>query len=81
VFTVVTSVSEVIVTFLQLILFANTAAFFCSLLGLVSHFFSEGEVRKSARDGCVQIELAEVTYAILGLFYVTMAYKPAFQYQ
>jgi len=35
----VTSVSEVIVNFLQLILFAiaNTAAFFCSLLGLVSH--------------------------------------------
>ena len=31
----VTSVSEVIVSFLQLILFANTAAFFYSLLGLV----------------------------------------------
>jgi len=30
-----TSVSEVIVIFLQLILFANTAAFFYSLLGLV----------------------------------------------
>ena len=36
VFLAVTSVSEVIVIFLQLILFANTAAFFCSLLGLVS---------------------------------------------
>jgi len=36
-----TSVSEVIVTFLQLILFANTDAFFCSLLGLVSHSFWE----------------------------------------
>jgi len=31
----VTTVSEVIVNFLQLILFANTAAFFYSLLGLV----------------------------------------------
>jgi len=38
-FTVVFSVNEVIVIFLQLILFANTAAFFCSLLGLVSHSF------------------------------------------
>jgi len=35
----VTSVSEVIVTFFQLILFANTAAFFCSSLGLVLHSF------------------------------------------
>ena len=33
----VTSVSEVIVIFLQLIRFENTAAFFYSLLGLVSH--------------------------------------------
>jgi len=30
---------EVIVILLQLILFANIAAFFCSLLGLVSHSF------------------------------------------
>jgi len=37
--TVVTSVSEVTMTFLQLVIFANTAAFFCSLLGLVSHSF------------------------------------------
>jgi len=36
-------VSEVIVIFLQLILFANTAAFFCSLLGLVSHSILEGD--------------------------------------
>jgi len=35
----VTYVSEVIVIFLQLILFANTAAFSYSLLGLVSHCF------------------------------------------
>jgi len=35
VLTAVTSVSEVIVIFLQLFLFANTAAFFYSLLGLV----------------------------------------------
>jgi len=39
VLTAVTYVSEVIVIFLQLILFANTAAFFYSLLGLVSHCF------------------------------------------
>jgi len=43
VFSAVTSVSEVIVIFLQHILFANTAAFFCSLLGLVSHSFWEGD--------------------------------------
>jgi len=39
VLTAVASVNEVIVIFLQLILFANTAAFFYSLLGLVSHCF------------------------------------------
>jgi len=42
VLTRVTSVSEMIVTFLQLIPFANTAAFFCSLLGLDPHSFWEG---------------------------------------
>jgi len=41
-----TSVSEVIVIFLHLILFANTAAFFYSLLGLVSHSFWEGDSDK-----------------------------------
>jgi len=35
----VTSVIEVIVIFLQLILVGNTDAFFFSLLGLVSHCF------------------------------------------
>ena len=44
--TPVTSVSEVIVIFLQLFLFANTAAFFYSLLGLVSHSLSEGDSGK-----------------------------------
>ena len=39
VLTTMTAVSEVIVIFLQLFLFANTAAFFYSLLGLVSHCF------------------------------------------
>jgi len=39
VLTAVTSVGKVIVIFLQLILFANTAAFICSLLGLVSSYF------------------------------------------
>jgi len=42
VLTTVTSVSEVIAIFLQLIPFANTAAFCCSLLGLVPHSFREG---------------------------------------
>jgi len=36
-------VNEVIVIFLQLILFATTAAFFYSLLGLVSHCSWEGD--------------------------------------
>jgi len=40
---VVTSVSEVIVIFFQLILFANTVAFFSSLLGSVSHPLWEGD--------------------------------------
>jgi len=39
VLTAVTSVSEVIVIFLQLILHANTVAFFCSMLVLDSHSF------------------------------------------
>jgi len=39
VLTAVTSVSDVIVIFLQLILFENTDAFFSYLLGLVSHSF------------------------------------------
>jgi len=52
VLTAVTSVSEVIVIFLQLILLAKTAAFFCSLLGLVSHSFAKATVeRKLVRDG------------------------------
>jgi len=41
VLTAVTSVSEVTVTFLQLILFANTDTFVYYLLGLVSHCFRE----------------------------------------
>jgi len=49
-------VSEVIVSFLQLTLFANTAAFFYSLLGLVSHCFWEGDsgVEISTRWRCVE---------------------------
>jgi len=39
VLTEVTSVSEVIVIFFPLIVFANTTAFFFSLLGLVTHSF------------------------------------------
>jgi len=41
--TAVNSVSGVIVIFHQLILFANTAAIFYSLLRLVSHSFWEGD--------------------------------------
>jgi len=54
--TVVTSVSEVIVIFLQLILFASTTAFFCSLLGWVSHSFLEGDSREeiSTRWHCAE---------------------------
>jgi len=49
--------SEVTVIFLlQLILFANTAAFFCSLLGFVSHSFREGDRSKEISTGwhCVE---------------------------
>jgi len=42
VLTAVTSVSEVIVIFLQPIIFANTAAFFCFLLEMVTHTDPEG---------------------------------------
>jgi len=54
--TAVVSLSEVIVIFLQLILFASTAAFFCSLLGLVSHCFWEGDSCKeiATRWHCVE---------------------------
>jgi len=68
VLTAVTSVSEVIVMiFLQLILFANPAAFFYSLLGLVSHFSEKATtVRKLARDGVASKR--SITHAILVLF-------------
>jgi len=69
VLTVVTSVtvSEVIVIVLQLILFANTAAFSYSLLGLVSHCFEKATVvSKLARDG--DASKRSITHAILGLF-------------
>jgi len=56
VLTAVTSVSEVIVIFLQLILFANAAAFIYSLLGLVSDCFWEGDSSQeiSMRWRCVE---------------------------
>jgi len=41
--TALTSVTEAIVIFLQLMLFANSAAFFYSLFGLDSHSFWEGD--------------------------------------
>jgi len=56
VLTAVTSVNEVIVIFLQLILFANTAAFFYSLLELVSRCVWEGDSGEeiSTRWRCVE---------------------------
>ena len=56
VLTAVTSVSEVIVIFLQLTLFANTAAFFYCLLGLISHSSWEGDSceKISTRRRCVE---------------------------
>jgi len=56
VLTAVTYVSEVIVIFLQLILVANTAAFFHSLLGFVSHCFWEVDSGEeiSMRWRCVE---------------------------
>jgi len=62
VLTAATSVSEVIVLFLKPVVFANTDAFFFSLLGLVSHCF----LRKLARDGVASRR--SITHAILGLF-------------
>ena len=52
----VTSAGEVIVIFLQLILFANAATFFHSLLGLVSHSFGKGHSGEeiSTRSRCVK---------------------------
>jgi len=76
VLTAVTSVSEVIVIFLQLILFANTAAFFYSLLGLVSHCFGEGDSVEeiSTRWRCVEKKINHSRDSWL----VLEAYKPAF---
>jgi len=56
VLTAVTSVNEVIVIFLQIILFASTAALFYSLLDLVSHCFWEGDNSEeiSTRWRCVE---------------------------
>jgi len=49
-------VSEVTVIFPQLILFANTAMFFYSLLGFVSRWFWEGDSGEeiSTRWRCVE---------------------------
>ena len=63
----VTSVSEVIAMFLQLILFANTAVFFHSLLGLVSHCFWEGDSGEEISAGGVATKRS-IIHAILGLF-------------
>jgi len=56
VLTAETSVSEEIVTFFQLTLFASTAAFFYSLLGWVSYCFWEGDKGEeiSTRWRCVE---------------------------
>ena len=56
VLTAVTSVSEVIAIFLNLLLFANIATFFYSLMGSVSHYFWEGDSGEeiSTRWHCVE---------------------------
>ena len=65
--TAVTSVSEVIVIFLQLILFANTVAFFVLYWDWSHTLFEEATaVRKLARDGVASKR--SITHAILGLF-------------
>ena len=71
----VTSVSEVL--FLQLILFANTVVFFCSLLGprISLTLF---EVTALASDDVASKR--SITHAILDLFSETMAHKSAFQF-
>jgi len=63
----VTSVNEVIVIFLKLILFPNTDVFFYSLRGLVSHCFREGDIGEeiSRRWRCVE---RSITHANLVLF-------------
>jgi len=68
-------VNEVIVIFLQLILFATTAAFFYSLLGLVSHCFWEDDNGEeiSTRWCCVE----KINHS-LHSWLVSEAYKPAF---
>jgi len=63
--------------FLLLILFANTAAFFCSLLGLASNSFWEGNSGKeiSIRWLCVEkINHSRDVWLVLK----TMAHKPTF---
>jgi len=63
---------KIVIFFLQLNLFANTAAFFCSLLGVMLHSFWEGHrVRKLAGNGIASKK--SVALAILGLFQETMA--------
>ena len=73
VLTLVIPVSEVIVIFLQLILFANTTVFFCPLLALHSHSFWEGKEISTAWH-CVE----EINHSRDSWFVETMTYKPAF---
>jgi len=63
---------DVIVIFLQLILFANTAAFFRSLLRVShTHFEKVTAVRKLARDGVASKR--SIAYAIRDLFQDTIS--------
>jgi len=76
VLTAVTSVSEVIVIFLQLILFANTSAFLYYLLGLVSDCLWEGDSGQeiNTRRRCVEkINHSRDSWLVL------RAYKPSFR--
>jgi len=75
---VLTAVTSVVI-FLQLILFANTTAFFHFLLRFDSYFEKATAVRKLAHDGVASTRA--ITYAIVGFLTCkpgTMAYKPDF---
>jgi len=75
VLTAVTSANEVIVIFLQLILFATTAAFSYSLLGLVSHCFWEDDNGEEIRTRWRCVE--KINHS-LHSWLLSEAYKPAF---
>jgi len=60
--------SEKIVILLQLSLFANTVVFFCSLLGLISHFSWEGDSGDKISTQWPCASKRSITYTNLILF-------------